>query len=95
MDWTNVLQLTCKLACACICLHTYYHHPSLPPTQQSPQMHRLNIVDIDKPLAKAAPMVKAAHDLNEDFLFSMFQFKASYIYTYIHRCRDQPFRALN
>ena len=57
--------------------------PSLPPTQQGPQMHRLNIVDIDKPLTKAAPMVKAAHDLNEDLLFSMFQFKASYIHTYM------------
>ena len=50
-------------------------------------MRRLNIVDIDEPLAKAAPMVKAAHDLNEDFLCSMFQFKASYI----HTCRDQTF----
>lgn len=44
-------------------------------SRHSPQMRRLNIVDIDEPLAKAAPMVKAAHDLNEDFLFSMFQFK--------------------
>ena len=46
-------------------------------------MRRLNIVDIDEPLAKAAPMVKAAHDLNEDFHFSMFQFKASCIHTYM------------
>ena len=93
MDWTNVLQQTCKLACACyICLRTYHHHPSLPssslpPTQQNPQIRCLNIADIDEPLAKAAPVVKAAHDLNEDFLISMFQFKASHI----HTCRDQTF----
>ena len=55
--------------------------PSLLPTQQSPQ---------DEPLAKAAPVVKAAHDLNEDFHFSMFQFKASYIHTYKHAYIQGP-----
>ena len=72
----------------CVCITIIITTPSFPTPslsythkQQSPQMRRLNIVDIDEPLAKAAPMVKAAHDLNEDFLFSMFQFKASYIHT--------------
>ena len=82
MDWANVLWLTCLVACACyICLRTYHHHPSLLPTQQSPQ---------DESLAKAAPVVKAAHDLNKDFHFSMFQFKASYIHTYIHAYIQGP-----
>ena len=40
-------------------------------------MRRLNIAEIDEPLAKAAPVIKQAHDLSEDFLFTMFQFKAS------------------
>ena len=58
-----------------------YLPPPLLPTQQSPQ---------DEPLAKAAPAVKEAHDLNEDFHFSMFQFKASYIHTYMHAYIQRP-----